>query len=139
MAILGGAGNVAGSNPSGTGSSLNYVGNLVYGFSGVFGEDDSPQTVLDFTTGSDLIKGVLQFNCFVGETDPSAGSRGTCTISMDSQVIAILKADGLSESTPSSEIQALVIPPYTRVTAALDSTGTTSTNKGSVIFTGEIQ
>ena len=134
-----GAGNIAGSNPAGTGSGLNYAGNLCYAYSGGFGESQSPQTALDFTTGGELIKGVMQFNCFVGETDPSAGSRGSCTISMDSQVIAIIKADGLSETTPSSELQALVIPPFTHITAVIDSTGTTSTNKGTVIFTGEIQ
>ena len=36
MALVGGGGapNVAGSNPAGVGSSLNYVGNLVYAYSG---------------------------------------------------------------------------------------------------------
>ena len=123
---------------AGTGLELNYVGNHVFAFSGQFGESTSAQTALEFQTGNEVITGILQFNCFVGQTDPSAGSRGTCTVSINGIETFIIKADGLSETTPSSETQALTLPPYTTLTATLDSTGTTSTNKGSVIFTGRI-
>ena len=135
----GGAGNTAGSNPSGIGSGLNYVGNLCYAYSGPFADSQTPQTVLNFTTGGELIKGILQFNAFVDEADPSAGSRGTCTIEMDGQVIAILKADGLEDDTPNVATQQLVIPPFTSMTAKIDSSGTTATHKATVLFTGEIQ
>jgi hypothetical protein len=93
---------------------------------------------LNFTTGSELIKGILQFNAFVQEDDPADGSRGTCTLEMDGQVIAILKADGLEDDTPNTATQALVIPPFTRFTAKIDSSGTTSTHKATVLFTGEL-
>jgi hypothetical protein len=51
MPLVGGgsAGNVGGSNPAGTGTSLNYIGNHVYGYSGNFvssGTDDT--TYLEF-------------------------------------------------------------------------------------------
>jgi len=141
MALVGGGGspNVAGGgNPAGTGSSLNYVGNLCYAYSGPFADSQTPQTVLDFETGTELIKGILQFNAFVDEADPSAGSRGTCTIEMDGQVIAILKADGLEDDTPNVATQQLVIPPFTSMTAKIDSSGTTATHKATVLFTGEI-
>ena len=51
----GGAGNTAGSNPAGTGSSLNYVLDRVYAYSGAISCSDSERTLLDFTTGSELI------------------------------------------------------------------------------------
>ena len=45
----GGAGNIAGGNPAGTGTSLNYIGNHAYAYSGNFsstGTDDT--TYLEF-------------------------------------------------------------------------------------------
>jgi len=140
MALVGGggAGNVAGSNPAGTGSTLNYVGNLCYAYSGPFADSQTPQTVLDFSTGNEIIRGILQFNAFVQEDDPADGSRGTCTLEMDGQVIAILKADGLEDDTPNVATQDLVIPPFTRFTAKIDSSGTTSTHKATVLFTGRL-
>ena len=137
MPLVGGGGapNVAGgSNPAGTGTSLNYVGNLCYAYSGQFGESTSPQTTLNFTTGSELIRGVIQFNCFVDPTDPTSGSRGSCTISLDSQPIATIKADGLSETTPSSESQALIIPPFTTVTATIGIGTTRPTTNDFIMF-----
>ena len=140
MPLVGGGGspNVAGSNPAGTGTSLNYVGNLCYAYSGPFADSQTPQTVLNFTTGSELIMGMLQFNAFVQEDNPANGSRGTCTIEMDGQVIAILKADGLEDDTPNVATQELIIPPFTRFTAKIDSSGTTSTHKATTLFTGEL-
>ena len=59
MALVGGggAGNVAGSNPAGVGSNLNYVGNLVYAYSGditLNANLPNPTTLLEFTTGAEL-------------------------------------------------------------------------------------
>jgi len=58
MAILGGAGNIAGSNPAGTGSSLNFIGDHVYGFSGIVANASSgtaDSVCFDFTTGAEYI------------------------------------------------------------------------------------
>ena len=62
MPLVGGGGapNVAGSNPAGTGTSINYVGDFVYGYSGSMTVDDTETTMLEFTTGSELI--VAEFN-----------------------------------------------------------------------------
>ena len=50
----GGAGNVAGgANPSGTGSTLNYIGNHVYGISGIVGVNNSEVSLMEFTTSGD--------------------------------------------------------------------------------------
>lgn len=137
MAVIAGAGNPAGSGgTSGIGKGLTYVGNFAYAYSGAFADSQTPQTVLDFSTGSRIIKGILQFNAFVKEDNPSDGSRGTCTIEMDGQVIAILKADGLEDDTPNVATQELIIPPFTRLTAKIDSSGTTSTHKATTLFTG---
>ena len=66
MALVGGggAGNVAGSNPAGIGSSLNYVGDFVFAYSGPINANSSTSadtTLLNFTTGSEIIMGTIAF------------------------------------------------------------------------------
>tara|TARA_Y100001938_G_scaffold25918_1_gene34651 strand:- start:387 stop:818 length:432 start_codon:yes stop_codon:yes gene_type:complete len=58
-----GAGNpVAGANPTGIGNTINYVGNLVYGYSGMLAvSSGNDATLLKFTTGSELIKCKVEF------------------------------------------------------------------------------
>jgi len=54
----GGAGNTAGSNPTGTGGSLNYIGDHAYSFSGAVsdaGSGSAATTCLEFTTGTSYI------------------------------------------------------------------------------------
>ena len=58
MALLGGAGNVGGSNPAGTGASLNYIGDHCYAYSGPITSTDATAadaTMFLFTTGSSYI------------------------------------------------------------------------------------
>ena len=59
MALVGGGGapNVAGSNPAGTGTSLNYIGNYAYAYSGEVGVDNNTTTLLEFETGSQSVVG----------------------------------------------------------------------------------
>ena len=70
MALVGGGGasNVAGSNPAGVGSSINYVrtdeGNFAYAFSGDVvdaGTGSANTTMLDFTTGNETIMAEIGF------------------------------------------------------------------------------
>ena len=53
------------SNPAGTGVNLNYIGNRVYAHSGALTEVGSLTTALEFTTGSELIIGKMQFDGFM--------------------------------------------------------------------------
>jgi hypothetical protein len=48
---FGGASNTV--NPAGTGSTLNYIGNHVYGISGIVGVNNSEVSLMEFTTGGD--------------------------------------------------------------------------------------
>ena len=57
MALVGGGGapNVAGSNPAGTGSSINYVGNHAYAYSGIIASTTTEANMLDFTIGNQYV------------------------------------------------------------------------------------
>jgi hypothetical protein len=70
MALVGGGGapNVSGgSNPSGTGTSLNYVGDHAYAYSGEIEASDVETTMLDFTLGANqYFVGKVQFSYYGG-------------------------------------------------------------------------
>jgi len=121
-----------------TGLGVRYIGKWAYAYSGQFSEVTTPQLVLDFTTGSGIIVAELQFNSFVGETDPNLGSRGTCAIVINGEALGIIKAASSSDATPSSVTQKLILPPLTHLTATIDASSTGVTSKGSVIFTGRV-
>jgi hypothetical protein len=56
----GGAGNVAGgSNPSGTGTGITYLGNHAYGYSGSITANGSETIALKFNTSSEYINGLI--------------------------------------------------------------------------------
>ena len=64
MALVGGGGapNVAGSNPTGTGTGLNYIGDHAYAYSGeVDNNGSSATTALKFTTGNEYVLGQMHF------------------------------------------------------------------------------
>ena len=48
--MLGGGNTVSGSNPSGTGSSISYIGNHAYAHSGLIGSATTEATQLKFST-----------------------------------------------------------------------------------------
>jgi len=133
MALLGGggAGNTAGSNPAGVGSSLNYLrtegGTFAYAYSGKFDVSGTATiTALDFTTGSETI--VAEFTT---TSDIIGGAEVICDILMDDQTVFALKFDVSGGSTPLGSIFpiAIIIPPYTRFKSQQ------STNTGDHAFT----
>jgi len=58
----GGAGNTAGSNPTGTSSNLNYIGEHAYAYSGDVSVGASLVTLLEFSTAEQYIVGSYQIH-----------------------------------------------------------------------------
>jgi hypothetical protein len=133
----GGAGNVTGgANPAGIGIGLNYVGNYAYAYSGTFPGSTTTTTILDTNSGSEIIVGEFQLNACVATGSPNVGLITGADIEFDGQVIARIKADGQAETTPASETQKVVIPPYTRITVKVDADDNQAGRLGTVTFTG---
>tara|TARA_Y100000296_G_C5070884_1_gene204824 strand:+ start:39 stop:440 length:402 start_codon:yes stop_codon:yes gene_type:complete len=110
MAILGGAGNTAGSNPAGTGGSLNYIGDHAYAYSGLANSSSSFATNLDFTTAdATYFVGTFQ-PCYGG----ASGNNIRFEIKLDGQVIVQIELNSTTDTTPFQEVE-LLIPPNTRV------------------------
>ena len=113
MPLVGGGGapNVAGSNPTGTGSSINYIGNHAYAMSGSVDVNNNETTLLEFTTQNSYIDAMIQFSYI-----QHAVQDYEYHIYMNDQVVwsTNLTTSGASQGTLFN-LAMLIIPSYTKV------------------------
>jgi TPP-dependent indolepyruvate ferredoxin oxidoreductase alpha subunit len=130
MALIGGggAGNVAGgSNPSGTGASLNYIGDYAYAHSGSVSVDNNITTLCDFTTANNILVATIQ-NFYAGV---STGSQPNPNVQFQTKfngeiVTSYVTFDSATDNAVKVPIE-IIIPPYTRVTLTGINAETTAT------------
>jgi hypothetical protein len=128
MALIGGggAGNVAGGNPSGTGTGLTYVGDHCYAYSGSIAITSQVQTMLNFNTANNYLVVKIQ----TGVTQGGGGAQSDdieTVVQLNSEVII---ARMLSHNNESGQLESidLLIPPYSTILVTCDNVqGTTST------------
>jgi len=133
----GGAGNVAGSNPSGTGTSLNYIGDHAYAYSGAFEANVTAATVLNFNTGSEYIVGTFTLNaCLQFEATDVAPTY--MRIKLNDEQVSVVNVAEPGADTPSSSIQEMILSPYTSVVVECWSNGNDVNDLGNVRFIGRI-
>ena len=143
MALVGGGGspNVAGSNPAGTGTSLNYIGNHAYATSGVIEAAAADArangtTFFDFTTGGNYVKGV--FHCY---NALAVSDSLTWFISIDDEVIIQYSSEGRIDRNQSPDEHHVLIPSHSRVQLIVIS-GTTAgagtATSGAATFVGRV-
>ena len=133
--MLGGGNPVGGQNPSGIGTSLNYIGNHVYANSGTYEASTSSQTVLEFTTGNNYIVGTLQLNSAIQFSNVSL-RQTAAKISYDSQTVALIV--GSAEDAPVSQATDILIPPFTNVKIEVISAVDDSDNFVTVSIVGRV-
>ena len=109
--MLAGGNPVTSSNPAGTGTSINYIGNHVYGYSGALTCDTSYTRLLKFTMGNSYAK--VKFN-------PVYFTEGTgedCfwQVLIDGQAIFHSEITGSSADTPFQEVE-LIFPSFAEIT-----------------------
>jgi len=144
MALLGGgvggAGNPLGGSGSFTGpaTALEYIGDFVYAYSGLQSATTALKTYLTFTTGANLIVGLLQTNAPVDDDTSTGGTVSATEITLNNSKIAILKTDGKDENMNASERMELVLPPYTQVLVTMIDDGNEPDRYGSMSFTGRV-
>jgi len=117
MAILGGAGNVAGSNPAGTGTSINYLNvgdrTLCYGYSGSITLDGTDQVYIDHTTGNETIEGKIMLQYLQTGAD---ADDFTMKVELNGEAIAgqlTIIQSTFADSPPIAWLP-IIIPPYSR-------------------------
>lgn len=135
--MLGGGNPVGGSNPAGVGSSINYIGEFAYAYSGGFGASTSPITGLDFTTGAEYLVGQLTLSLAVQDSAAS-NSAAFSNVDLNGELICNMQAGFAgADSVPSNTID-VIIPPFSRLQANLYSDENQSNRKLTLMFTGRV-
>ena len=130
--MLGGGNPVGGANPAGVGQTLNHVGNLVYAYSGDVTLNASlpnPTTLLEFTTGNEIIKGNLSWG-----SDTVGGNDTRVNVIFNSERIFICRYDN-GENESNDQPLEIIIPPFTKVEVSI---GAEVSVIATVTFTGEV-
>ena len=140
MALIGGggAGNVSGGNPTGTGTSLNYIGNHVSAVSGAIVSSTSPTTALEFSTGSGYIVALIQFAGYTIPDNASDGTRGICAVSINSESVTQLLTDYDSGNLMETSNLKILLPAYSTVKIELESSDNTGNFSAFVVLTGRV-
>jgi hypothetical protein len=141
MALVGGGGspNVSGgSNPAGTGSGLNYIGNHCYAYSGATESSTGGNTMLNFTTGSEYIRAKLTCNPSTKYADVDSAP-AAFQLTMDGQIVGAIKFDNNASDTGGNYWEVnMIIPPYTKIEVEMDSTTDDGTYVGTAILEGRV-
>jgi len=138
MALVGGAGNVAGSNPAGVGTSLNIIGDHAYCYSGNIGANTTAVEAMKFTTGSYNFVGTFQFNMAIQDANGTATSQSLAQIEFNGLSISHLTAGMITTDSQVTCQQELIIPAYTDVVVKLYSTETQADRFITATLTGRI-
>jgi hypothetical protein len=117
-----GAGNpVGGSNPTGTSSNLNYIGNHAYAYSGVITSTSSVANLLDFTTGGEYI--YVKTCLFALASDAASGVDYRFEVLMNTEIVSkqFLTGPHAGRQPADSDNLYFIIPPFTRFQARAGS------------------
>jgi len=118
--MLGGGNPVGGSNPSGTGKGLNYIGNHAYAYSGeiaISASSSANTTMLNFQTGNEYIVGKLNFS-----NDSGGTSDVYIDIKIDSQVVFTARYSQAYQATNEQPLP-ILIPPFAKIEVIMGSDG----------------
>jgi len=139
MALVGGggAGNIAGSNPSGTGTTLNYIGSHCYGYSGQLTVTNTAVTMLEFFTGTQYTKGKLQYTWHTTDSPPEyTGDDLLLQVFIDDQIV-ISNLGGSAHDRSRAFIE-LICPPYAKIKVTLANVSAATGRYGTIAYTGRV-
>tara|TARA_Y100000401_G_scaffold86133_1_gene71443 strand:- start:51 stop:470 length:420 start_codon:yes stop_codon:yes gene_type:complete len=135
--MLGGGNPVSSSNPVGTSSTLNYIGNHVYGYSGTFPATTSAQTMMEFDTfdntyivGEFVLCGSLQF------ATGSNGRISTFQLSINGEVVAVVKNDPQAGDYTGDTKLPILLEPGSKIKLEVISNDASADDVSTVLFTG---
>jgi len=129
--MLGGGNPIGGSNPSGTSSSLNYVGNHAYAYSGTIPISGSDTTMLAFETANAYIKGQLNFSGVWGDM---GSSPVTMILSINGENTVVNKVANVSARDVEGTPYPILLPPNSKIVVSmLQTSGTNRDYQATII------
>jgi hypothetical protein len=137
MPLVGGGGspNVVGSNPAGTVSNLNYIGNHVYLYSGEVNVDNNETTLFECDSGGNLyIMAKLQI--YNGTT---SNEDMLYKVKLNNEIILQYTFNQATDKMyTSDEPILLVIPPQSKVSATVQNTSSGTQRVHTATLTGRV-
>jgi hypothetical protein len=134
MALVGGggAGYVAGSNPTGTGTTLNYIGDHAYAYSGNLTVGGAGTvTALKFATGNSYIVGK-----FSPQYNGNFSEDFSFTFIMNGETLFVLTLQD-QDNQVFNEVS-VIIPSFSDVTIEIAPVSHTTNRNVSVLYTGRV-
>jgi len=132
MPIIAGAGNPTGSGGAGTGTSINYLGNHAYAYSGVLSVTNSTTTMIDATTGTQYLVGKFQPSVNVDTSDNMFFK-----VLIDGEEIAATLIGSTTSNSPYEEIE-IIVAPFTRIQITCANDSSSTGRDCSAVFTGRV-
>ena len=105
-----GGGNPVSGNPTGTGTSLNYIGNHAYAYSGLIGIDDGAPVMLEFTTGNSYLTATFDYG-----NSTTSGDDIQFKINLNGETIMVTHTRGPVNSSNAGLQPVLIIPPFSTI------------------------
>ncbi len=137
--MLGGGNPVTGSNPSGVGTSLNYVRSgeksWCYAYSGTVSVNNETKTALEFSTGAEVINAKFTYGINLSALYTSKHIGFIITMN-GSVIMKTILQDNTQEGVDNDPVR-LIIPPFSKI--KIESiTDSATDNETYAIITGRV-
>jgi len=134
MALIGGggAGNVGGGNPSGTGKGLNYIGDHAYAHSGIVSVTNTETTLLEFFVSSNQY---LIARITIGSQAGSGDDMKMSVLINNEQVYSNYEA---LVSMPTQNPLHILLPPDSSVKVVAQNVGSASGREMECVIVGRV-
>ena len=142
MALLGGgvggAGNPVSGSFTGPAEALEIIGNRGYAFSGLIPASTTIANYIDFTTGNYLFDGWLQMSGTVNPADVGTGTHSVFRLTINDAIVAYYKVSTGGEEMPSSLMNRIIIPPYTKVQIGVVTEQDSAAKTSAIVISGDV-
>jgi len=130
---------VTSSQPVVTQNAINFTPDNLhcYAYSGEFTSSTVANTVLDFETNSEYIKGTIRLAGMIDMGSPATGHQVACRVLFNGVVVLDLHTEGAEKDMTFGDVAPIIIPPFTHVTCIVDMNATSSGTDGTVSLIGK--
>ena len=123
---------------SSAGKHLNIIGDYCYAYSGEITSTTAAQTLLEFSTGKQMIIGTLQINGPVDDDTPTVGATSASQVFLNGIKLGIIKTDTKDEDQPGTERWKLLLPPLSTLKVTMVSDNNEADRYASMSFVGRV-
>jgi len=117
---------------------LTIIGKHAYAYSGTFVQSTSQQTMLDFTTGTQYILGILTCCGAVEMNTPQSGGITGFQLKINNQIVFLADTDTNANDQPGQATIELLIPPFSYINLVCEATAADVNELTTAVFVGKV-